>query len=128
MSHYIDFEHEASSWLSDAVLRFATFSALGITHTCCKMPYCYRENFKPYCKKMDEQEVEEIRQEEHLLLEKLDMEVEHLKSKYAELRVSLPEFLKGYWMRRMEEIMNESDSLSEEEIKQIEDVGVILHR
>ncbi|KAL9130116.1 MAG: hypothetical protein Q9175_007111 [Cornicularia normoerica] len=69
----------------------------------------------------------EIRDEEHLLISKLDALVAEFHAEYTELGVTVPEFLQGYWKARMEEVEREEEPLDDEEIAKIKDMGVVIH-
>lgn len=108
-------------WLSREIIRVETFERLELTHTCCEGSSVF--DWVPYC---IDQDIEEIQEEEHFLIDRLDTLVTEFHEKYIELGVPIPEFLKGYWESRMEEIENE-DVLDDEDIARIRDLGVAIH-
>ena len=114
--------HEAWQSLSQDIIRYETFEKLELTHTCCEtVPRRGLINTR-----YDSTEREEIHDEERLLIDKLETLVAEFTEKYTELGVSLPEFLKGYWKTRMEEIERAEESLDDEEIAKIEELGVVI--
>lgn len=115
--------HEAWRWLSREIIRYETFEKLELTHTCCKVDIWYQR--MPY--RNDNMDREEIREEEHLMISKLDALVAEFQEKYTELGVPLSEFLEGHWKARMEEVEREEEPLDDEEIAKIRDLGVVIH-
>lgn len=115
--------HEAWRWLTCEIIRYETFEKLELTHTCCKV-HSHGLNMPTA---NDSAECAEIRDEERLLLSKLDTLVAEFQEKYTELGVTVPEFLRGYWKARMEEFEREEEPLDDEEISRIRDLGVIIH-
>lgn len=114
--------YEVWQWLSGEIIRYETFEALGLTHTCCKI-----DVWDTMPTLNDSVDCEEIRDEERLLISKLDALVEEFQEKHTELGVSVSDFLKGYWKTRMEEIEREEEPLDDEDIAKIRDVGVVIH-
>ncbi|KAM0796422.1 hypothetical protein BDR22DRAFT_893275 [Usnea florida] len=120
--------HEVWQWLSQEIIRYETFEKLELTHTCCLIACCGGPRyFNFFCTRYDSMEREEIHDEERLLISKLETLVAEFSQKYTELGVSLPDFLKGYWKTRMEEIEKEEEALDDEEIAKIEELGVVIH-
>jgi hypothetical protein len=112
--------NESWCWLSFQTIRSLTFDALDIRHTCCQP--------QPLCDLIyeDEEEIKEIREEDRFRLQLLEELVEEFEFKYAEYAMGLMEFLEGYWSDRMKEVLNESTSVGEEDIRRIEEIGVII--
>lgn len=111
----IDFSQWAH--VSTSALRLFTFEALGMRHTCCKMPR--PPEFSP-------DEIVEIQEEDHIMLTLLDQLVEEFT---IELRISgdsLDKFLGRYWVGRIEEVLDELNAarMTEEEIKAAEELGI----
>ena len=115
--------HEAWQWLAQEIIRYETFEKLELTHTCCEK----RGWHDLICTRHDSTEREEIRDEERLLIGKLETLVAEFTEKYTDSGVSLPEFLRGYWKTRMEEIEREEKPLDDEKIAKIEELGVVIH-
>ena len=116
--------NDAPDWLLAEIIRFETFSKLGLTHTCRDMELLCR-NAGPHYERLTE-EIKEIREEERLMIAQLDDLVVEFVAKYAELGVSLLEFFEGYWEDRMEEVLDESGSVDEEEVRRLAELGVVL--
>ena len=117
--------HDYEAWqrLSRDFIRYETFEELGLTHTCCKR----RDSVYDMRYDMDKTEREEIRDEERLMISKLDALVTEFENEYTELEVSLPDFLNGYWKNRMEKLESEEKPLDDGEIAKIRDLGVVIH-
>ncbi|KAI1391872.1 uncharacterized protein F4822DRAFT_108014 [Hypoxylon trugodes] len=113
------------AFFANAVIRAVTFEALGIRHTCCAtMPYwmnprdlmSYGEDFP------------NVRDEDEPLLEELEELVAEHKDRFHSRGQSLPDFLRGYWKERMDQINEEKKArrLTQEERRAVEELGVNL--
>ncbi|KAF4442048.1 hypothetical protein FACUT_2271 [Fusarium acutatum] len=114
-------EHVAQSWMPRAVLRYATFCALGLRHTCCKHAH------GGYCSSMDSEEIDEIHEEDSATLQQLEDLVTHFGNGYGSM-TTLDAFLKEVWLPKMQEVYREMVSyhITEEELRKAEDCGVKL--
>jgi hypothetical protein len=83
-------------WLLAGIIRFETFSRLGLAHTCHDMGLIHSND-------MTEEEDREIREEERFLIGQLDDLVVEFVERSSELNQPLLEFFEGYWANRMEE-------------------------
>lgn len=101
-----------------ATLRFITFEALDIPHT------CHRSSVQPAAPG-DEEEISQIRDEHSASIRQLDELMLEFDGKYDELGVGVPEFLGGYWRTRMDEVLEEQDIQPDKAIK-FREIGVIL--
>lgn len=72
------------------IIRFLTFSEMGLAHTCCQTAYC------GLLRARHRDEVKEIREEKRFLLDELEELVAEFESKYDELGVPLSRFLEDY--------------------------------
>ncbi|KAL3459301.1 hypothetical protein BJX64DRAFT_206586 [Aspergillus heterothallicus] len=109
-------------------LRYITFDALQLTHTCHKNKN-YLDFWGQHFKRMDDEEVQEIREEEAALISQLDQLVEEFGRKYDELGLSLNEFIEKYWERRMDKILGreeyaEEDSEEDIALEEVPEDGV----
>ena len=105
-------------WLSAEIIRFETFSRLDLRHTCRDMSLV--------CPKyLTEEEIEQFREEDLSQIEKLGELVPEFVAKYSELDQPLLEFFEGYWATRMEDVLG---AVNEEEIRRIEELGVVLQK
>jgi hypothetical protein len=77
---------------------------------------------------MTEEENREIREEERFPIEQLDDLVIEFVERYSELNQPLLEFFEGYWANQMEEILDESGPIDEEEVRRVKDLGVVLEK
>lgn len=106
-------------------IRHETFSKLELTHICCA-----RERVDPrYPPGPPPAEfVADIRHIEHAQLELLEVLVEEFEAEFERLGQPLAEFMEGYWNTRMEEVLEVSESDVEEQVRRIEEIGVVLER
>ncbi|KAF5687003.1 hypothetical protein FDENT_5558 [Fusarium denticulatum] len=114
-------ESAAQNWMPRAVLRYATFSALGLRHTCCKhLNGGFRSN-------MDSDEIDEIHEEDSVSLQQLEDLVTFFGNGYGSM-TTLDKFLKEVWLPKMEEVYREivSYNMTDEELKKAEACGVKL--
>ncbi len=101
-------------------IRFETFEALQLSHTCCDF---YRDTT---CRRYTPEEVREIHEEWEELLSKHEDLVSEFCHKFKELGGTLTSFLKGYWQTRMDEVLQEERVLDEEDIRRLREMGVVL--
>ncbi|KAL4892110.1 hypothetical protein BDV59DRAFT_202999 [Aspergillus ambiguus] len=101
--------------LAEHVLRYFTFEKLGIKHTC---HWKYVQ--------MDEDEVEEIKQEERYNIATLGELLVEFNYKYKDSGLTLDKFLGGYWIDRMEEVLSGSSEIDPDEIRQVQEIGVVI--
>ncbi|KNG90108.1 hypothetical protein ANOM_002095, partial [Aspergillus nomiae NRRL 13137] len=103
--------------LAEDTLRSLTFNCIGITHTCSHPWDCTNIS----------SEISEIHHEERYLLEDFESLMHEILRAYKGYTTEFPEFLTGYWLRRMEEYHSCRVTPSEEEIKSLRECGVVLH-
>lgn len=115
------------------VIRFLSFSALELTHTCCKYTlsshFGFSQHFyepKAYIKLMDPTEVEEIRHEDASLIRRLDSLVNDFMQAFRELELPLGQFLLGHWQETMLAELLVEDEVPEPVRKEWEDIGVVI--
>ena len=108
------------SRIAEEVIRFETFEALQLSHTCCGFE-C-NDAYRRYTP----EDVREIHEEwEELLLKHEDLVSEFCR-KFQELGGTLTSFLEGYWQTRMDEVLEEQKPLDEEERRRLREIGVVL--
>jgi hypothetical protein len=120
--------------LAEDVIRFLTFSALGLTHTCCRhstrvpplAPLQYMD-CKIMIKVMDLADIEEIRDEEAELIESLDFLVDIFMKDFRALGIPLSQFLLENWQKAMLAELSGKDEMSKTWKEQIEELGVKVH-
>ena len=118
--------HPASSVLkrskvAEEVIRFETFEALQLSHTCCELDW-----HNMVIRLNTPEEVQEIYEEwEELLLKHEDL-VSEFCHKFQELGGTIKSFLEGYWQTRMGEVLKEENPLDEEVIRRLREIGVVL--
>ncbi|KGO72666.1 hypothetical protein PITC_056520 [Penicillium italicum] len=108
------------------IIRFLTFDALGLKHSCCirTHPYLFSTNLK--LESREEEEVEEIFEEQKLGLLEFEKVLDELKIKFDELGLPVMEFLEGYWHTRMIEILSQRDPYDEQHVIKSRQIGVML--
>jgi len=107
------------------VIRFETFEALGLKHTCCHwQPWRWFEAFTPRC---EPEEIWEIREEEYELIQQLDQLVDDFLRSYKERGESLSVFLIGHWRTRMAAVLTDAQPADNEELGRIRDIGVVIN-
>ena len=104
----------------EKVIRFETFEALQLNHTCCEF------NFYSPSRRYTPEEVHEVHDEWEELLSKHEDLVSEFCHKFQELGGTLTSFLEGYWQTRMDEVLKEEKPYSEEEKRKLREIGVIL--
>ncbi|KAI0849314.1 hypothetical protein F5Y00DRAFT_269636 [Daldinia vernicosa] len=111
-------------------IRLITFEALGMHHTCCR---CKRpEERDPLVGNnpvhlLDIAEIKEIREEDRYLAKQLEVLMDEFEERFQELNAPLSEFIEQYLVARLEEIGQERDEISAEDLRTIRETGVILH-
>ncbi|KGO53459.1 hypothetical protein PEX2_060660 [Penicillium expansum] len=108
------------------VIRFLTFDALGLKHSCCINTPTYPFDFSFRLKSREEEEVEEILDEQKLGLIELEKILDELKIKFDELGQPVIEFLEGYWHTRMIEFLSQRDPYDEDHVIESRRMGVAL--
>ena len=113
------------SKIAEKVIRFETFEALQLSHTC-----CHFEEYRPWVyvtrRRYTPEEVQDIHEELEELLSKLEDLVSEFCHKFQALRGTLTSFLEGYWQTRMDEVLKEEKPYDEEEIRRLREIGVVL--
>lgn len=104
----------------EKVIRFETFEALQLSHTCCNF------DFYPPSRRHTPEEVQEIHEELEELLLKHENLVSEFFCKFQELGGTLTSFLEGYWQTRMDEVFKEEKPLDEEDRRRLREIGVVL--
>jgi hypothetical protein len=117
--------------IAAAVIRVATFNAIGMKHTCCSWVEFSRNNLcsdhtdnDGLVKVMDLAEIREIREEDQYLALLLDALVKEFTAKLIEMCVPFSQFFWEYWWKRMDEIDRERDGLSVKELDALREIGV----
>lgn len=103
--------------VSTAALRFLTFEALGMRHTCCTMP-------KP--PELSPEEIVEMQEEDQTMLALLDELVEEFTMELRNSGDSLDRFLCRYWVGRIDKVLDDLNAakMTEEEREATEALGV----
>ena len=113
------------SKIVEKVIRFETFEALQLSHTCCDFGG-YSPNTYAAHRRYTPEDVREIHEEwEEFLSEHEDL-VSEFCHKFQELGGALTSFLNGYWQMRMDEVFKEEKPMDEEERCRLREMGVVL--
>ena len=113
-------------------LRLITFERLELTHTCCRLQWSRHDEKShacignkqrttvEFCPPMPSSEIEDIRDEESAVLQKLAELLEEFEAKVVELNISIRDFIMRYRAPRMEQVLRENDgSLDLEALREI---------
>ncbi|KAI9645235.1 hypothetical protein NHQ30_005969 [Ciborinia camelliae] len=109
-------------FLISGLIRFATFTALDLTHTCCvvRLP-TLGNSFTPF----NAENRQDIQEEESAQIEELEILVAEFEAKYLELGQPILEFFDGYWSSRMQEHKEtHTKPYTEDELEKIHELGV----
>lgn len=106
------------------VIRFLTFDALGLNHSCCLESDPAFRGLK--FESREEEEIREILDEEKSRIIELEKLLDELKIKFDELGLPVMEFLEGYWHTRMIEVLSHRDPYDEDHIMESRRIGVTL--
>lgn len=103
-------------WIFSAILRYYTFAALDLRHTCC----CIVQRVAD---PLPEEEIQEIAEEDFERLELLEVLVEEFTRDYGG-NVEIQQFIRGPWAETMREVDQQltSEVLTEEEHQAISEV------
>lgn len=109
------------------LVRFWTFQALGLTHTCCRQRWLDLENGRKkfLLVSLEKEEICEIHEEEREDIQLLEDLLVEFGQRREQLGYPLiKEFLNGCWWTRMEEVLSERKPMDFDKIREI---GVVLH-
>lgn len=132
VSHYSRCGLELTSLTHKAAIRYATFQALGLVHTCCsprRLIY-YEDEF------LERDDVDIVNEEQAVLLELLEDLVKEFEEKALDFmkpdssgNSSFPQFWVLCWKTRMEEELEklEGKDLTDAERRGAEEIGVQWH-
>ncbi|KAI9770475.1 MAG: hypothetical protein M1839_003190 [Geoglossum umbratile] len=118
--------------LAGDVIRFLTFSALGLSHTCCHwtdFPPCFSSPHTNYkmIEVMDPTDVKEVGDEEAELIETLDCLVNGFMKDFRELGIPLSQFLLEKWQETMLVELSIRDEIPKPLREQLEELGVTIY-
>ncbi|KAJ5604459.1 hypothetical protein N7510_009613 [Penicillium lagena] len=114
-------QSERSLEFDQVIIRLMTFDALDLRHTCCRKGDSLHEDSILY---LEETEIDEIRDEEHLLLEDFERLFAELSAKFEKSGLLIMEFLQGPWYQRMVEFLSQLDPYDEEYAKGHRSIGL----
>lgn len=108
------------------IIRFLTFEALLLRHTCCIEISDGSWLGFDQSRIMDPEEVQNIQNEDQHRYKQLNQLVEKFDRWFDELKLPIIEFLKGPWHSHMTEVLSTRDSYDEDHILKTRDLGVFL--
>jgi len=108
--------------ICEEIMRFEMFEELKLSHTCCSLKYM---NAVP---KYTLEQVREIHEEEEELLQKHAHLVAEFCREFREQGVTLSSFFENYWERKMAEVLADEEPLTEEEMRRLVEIGVVLEK
>lgn len=130
-------KYQAHDLVVDAI-RVSTFQRLGMKHTCCNyerkgwrtvkdgVTHAILAGKYKIIDIMDPEEVAEVQEEDQHLALRLEALVEEFTAKYDEQKTSFHDFFFGYWWQRMDEVEEEEEEICKDDLKDIQDIGVVL--
>ncbi|KAF7924713.1 uncharacterized protein EAE97_010664 [Botrytis byssoidea] len=122
---FIGTDNDSWKILAPEIIRFAIFTILELTHTCC-VYHPYSEGSPPHhFTPFDIGDHQDIQEEESSQIEELELLVQDFESKYIELAQPILEFFDGYWRSRMldYDIIN-TKPYTQDELEKIRELGV----
>ncbi|TGO07536.1 hypothetical protein BTUL_0267g00040 [Botrytis tulipae] len=122
---FIGTDNDAWKILAPEIIRFATFTILELTHTCC-VYHPYSEGSPPHhFTPFNIGDHQDIQEEESSQIEELELLVQDFESKYIELAQPILKFFDGYWRSRMldYDIIN-TKPYTQDELEKIRELGV----
>jgi hypothetical protein len=118
----------AGEQLVEDVIRFLTFSALGLTHTCCSHVASPGMRFEwGLIQLMDPIDIGEIREEEGEMIKTLDCLMDCFMADFRERGLPLSEFLLGSWQETMLAELTKEDEIPKGVMEQLDKLGVVLN-
>lgn len=117
-------QNEASDFFQpkifEEIVRFETFEALQLRHTCCERAYPgQRSRYSP-------EEVEKIHEEEEETLRRHEDLVAEFCLKFEGHEGNITSFLDGYWETRMKAVLKDVQVLDEDSKRKWREMGVLL--
>jgi hypothetical protein len=112
-----------------SIIRFFTFEALALRHTCCIEITTLKHinDRRRYADSItDEEELQSLHDENQDRYTELDQLVEKFNRWLDELDLPIMEFVDGLWHSHMVGVLSTRDSYIEDHIRQTRDIGVFL--
>ncbi|KAL4892940.1 hypothetical protein BDV59DRAFT_179061 [Aspergillus ambiguus] len=115
---------ESRPGINQAIIRFLTFEALQLRHTCCteidELPDCLWRDGR------DVVEIENIQEEDRQGIHELEQLVTEFDIQFNRLGLPIAEFLDHHWYTRMVEFLSNRGPYDEEYHQQTRNLGVFL--
>ena len=125
LAQFLNIDQPSLAWLRGEMIRFNTFEKLDLRHTCCQMDYAEGPQRFVICEPYDEDEIHEIHEEQAEQIEKLEALLIEFDNKYEESGSTFSDFMGGYWLDRMKEVLSEEGPVDHEAL---EDMGIVLRK
>jgi hypothetical protein len=105
-----------------AIIRNLTFDGLSLSHTCCTEIRW----FPPWKHVRDESDLQEIREEQTVPLERFEKLVSEFDAQFDALGLPLMDFLQEIWYERMIKFLSERDKYDLEHNEETRKLGISL--
>ncbi|KAK2690498.1 hypothetical protein QWA68_010315 [Fusarium oxysporum] len=112
------------SYMASCAIHILTMMSLGVRH----LPICLSERYyNPYDSDCEEEEWKEILDEDRELIDQLQTLDEEFGEAFDCQNVPIAEFLRGYWVTRMEEVLGVLNKpLADDDRYDLWEAGVVL--
>jgi hypothetical protein len=105
-----------------AIIRSLTFDGLSLSHTCCTE----LRSFPPWKHVRDESDLQEIREEQKVPLERFEKLLSEFDAQFDALGLPLMDFLQEIWYERMVKFISERDKYDLEHDEETRKLGISL--
>jgi hypothetical protein len=112
------------SYMANCAVHILTMMSLGVRH----LPICLSERYNnPYDSQCEEEEWKEILDEDRELIDQLQALDEEFGDAFDRQNVPIGEFLRGYWLTRMKEVIADLNKpLDDDDRYDLWEAGVVL--
>ncbi|CVK98872.1 uncharacterized protein FMAN_08393 [Fusarium mangiferae] len=112
------------SYMAKCAIRILTMMSLGVRH----LPICLTQGYYDLGYSMGNEDWKEILDEDRELIDRLEALDEHFGDTFDRQNVSIAEFLGGYWLKRMDEVLGGLNKpLTVEDRWNLLEAGVLLN-
>ncbi|KAL2825341.1 hypothetical protein BDW59DRAFT_161817 [Aspergillus cavernicola] len=108
-----------------SIIRFMTFGAVGLTHTCCRQIED-QNDYRFHFQEKEKEEILEIRQEEQALLEKFEGLISKFNTEFDTLNIPVFEFLEDHWYPQIMDFLSMVDVYDQDHVSETRALGVHL--
>ncbi|KAL4911195.1 hypothetical protein BDW74DRAFT_172660 [Aspergillus multicolor] len=122
-----EFTAENLAIASQVIIRYITFEGLELTHTCHHWNNGSYVDLRDSCRHDVAGDESQIRDEEQLLIQKLNDLVPEFIAEYNRLDVTLHKYIEDYWTPRMKGMFATPEGgFDVDEVRRVQEVGVVL--